>query len=146
MVIFIYQILEGDALKLIVCLDDKNGMLFNNRRQSRDAIVIKDIEEMTADKDLYIREYSKILFQNNHYKLINSISEIPNNNDCYYFNETEKVSDYKNIIDTIIIYRWNRVYPKGTEFDIPLKSYSLLETKDFKGNSHEKITREIYVQ
>jgi hypothetical protein len=25
-----------------------------------------------------------------------------------------------------------------------LSNYKLIETKDFKGNSHEKITREIY--
>ena len=32
-------------MRLIVCLDDKNGMAFNHRRQSRDRIVTEKIEE-----------------------------------------------------------------------------------------------------
>lgn len=30
-------------MTVIVCLDNANGMLFNHRRQSRDANVVKDI-------------------------------------------------------------------------------------------------------
>ena len=30
-------------MKIIACLDDNNGLLFNNRRQSRDRVVIEDI-------------------------------------------------------------------------------------------------------
>jgi hypothetical protein len=30
-------------MTLYVCLDDRNGMLFNNRRQSRDGAVLEDI-------------------------------------------------------------------------------------------------------
>ena len=30
-------------MTIIVCLDDKNGLSFNNRRQSRDKILIEDI-------------------------------------------------------------------------------------------------------
>lgn len=33
-------------MRLIVCLDDKNGMAFNHRRQSRDRIVTEKIEEL----------------------------------------------------------------------------------------------------
>ena len=30
-------------MTVIVCLDNANGMMFNHRRQSRDANVVKDI-------------------------------------------------------------------------------------------------------
>ena len=30
-------------MKIIVCLDDNSGMMFNRRRQSRDRVVIDDI-------------------------------------------------------------------------------------------------------
>ena len=46
----------------IVCLDQKNGMYFNERRQSRDRYVIRDIVEMTKDAVLHINSYSKELF------------------------------------------------------------------------------------
>ena len=41
-------------MKIIVCLDDNNGMLFNNRRQSRDKTVVEDIISVyqnSTDKD-----------------------------------------------------------------------------------------------
>ena len=33
-------------MKLIVCLDDKNGMMFNKRRQSRDRVLIENVLEL----------------------------------------------------------------------------------------------------
>ena len=30
-------------MTLIVCIDDKNGLLFNHRRQSRDRVLIEDL-------------------------------------------------------------------------------------------------------
>ena len=36
-------------MKLIVCMDDKNGMAFNHRRQSRDRVLAKRIMELTEN-------------------------------------------------------------------------------------------------
>ena len=73
-------------MNVIVCLDDKNGMLFNKRRQSQDKI------------------------------------------------------------NTLIIYKWNRIYPADLHFDINVNdvSWELIDSEEFNGSSHEKITREIY--
>ena len=49
---------------LIVCLDLNNGMYFNNRRQSRDREVIKDIAFITKNNNLIMTEYSHKLFEN----------------------------------------------------------------------------------
>ena len=40
-------------LRLIVCLDDKNGMAFNHRRQSRDCIVTAKIAELVKGSTLH---------------------------------------------------------------------------------------------
>ncbi len=56
-------------MKLIVCLDDKNGMMFNNRRQSRDKILIENMLELCKDKKLYTSEYSSKLFPENSIQL-----------------------------------------------------------------------------
>ena len=48
-------------LKVIVILDDNLGMLFNNRRQSRDRVLIDDIIKTVKDNKIYIEEYSEIL-------------------------------------------------------------------------------------
>ena len=41
-------------MKMIVCLDDRNGVSFNNRRQSRDRVVIQDILTLTRGHGLYV--------------------------------------------------------------------------------------------
>ena len=50
-------------MKIIVCLDDFGGMLFNFRRQSRDRVLIADVMADIADKKIYILEFSKLLFE-----------------------------------------------------------------------------------
>jgi hypothetical protein len=46
----------------------------------------------------------------------------------------------------MIIYKWNRVYPSDLSLDVyPDKiGLKLHESFDFKGQAHEKITREIW--
>ena len=36
-------------MTIFVCIDDKNGMLFNHRRQSRDEAVLKDMLDVAED-------------------------------------------------------------------------------------------------
>ena len=45
-------------MNVIICLDQNNGMLFNNRRQSMDRIVRKNILEYINGAKLYMDEYS----------------------------------------------------------------------------------------
>ena len=125
-------------MKLIVCLDDNNGMMFNNRRQSRDKILIENVLELCKGEKLYTNEYSAKLFPENAVE----ICENPENGYCFAENFTVDEND----IEEIIVYKWNRVYPADVQFNIDLKKWNLAETFDFAGSSHEKITRERYVR
>lgn len=125
-------------MKLIVCLDDNNGMMFNNRRQSRDKILIENVLELCKGEKLYTNEYSAKLFPENEVE----ICENPENGYCFAENFTVDEND----IEEIIVYKWNRVYPADVQFNIDLKKWNLAETFDFAGSSHEKITRERYVR
>ena len=49
-------------MTVIVCLDNANGMMFNHRRQSRDANVVKDILKTINGASLLIAPYSESLF------------------------------------------------------------------------------------
>lgn len=48
---------------LIACVDDSLGMMFHNRRVSRDKAVIADIVKMCGQSCLHIEEYSRKLFE-----------------------------------------------------------------------------------
>lgn len=128
-------------MKLIVCLDDKNGMLFNKRRQSRDKILIENVLELCKGERLYTNDYSSTLFPENSVVICENMNEIKNG---YIFAENFTVNEEK--IDEVIVYKWNRVYPADTFFNISLDKWNLTETTEFAGSSHEKITREIYVR
>ncbi len=44
----------------IVCLDQKNGMYFNERRQSRDRYVIRDILDQSEMEKLIVYRWDKV--------------------------------------------------------------------------------------
>ena len=50
-------------MNIIVCLDDKNGMMFNKRRQSQDKVLRENIKEIIKDKTLFMNEYSYKLYK-----------------------------------------------------------------------------------
>lgn len=128
-------------MKLIVCLDDNNGMMFNKRRQSRDKVLVENVLELCNDKKLYTNEYSVKLFPENSVEVIEDFSKIE---DGYCFAENFTVNE--EYVEEIIVYKWNRLYPADTYFNIEPEKWNLVETVEIEGSSHEKITRERYVR
>lgn len=49
-------------MKIIVCVDNQNGMMFNHRRQSQDRVLKKRILELTGGKKLWMNAYSQKQF------------------------------------------------------------------------------------
>ena len=51
-------------------------------------------------------------------------------------------------ISELIIYRWNRNYPHDFDFDINIteSNFKIASTDEFRGSSHEKITKEVYLK
>lgn len=125
---------------LIVCIDDNNGMLFNKRRQSRDSELVKRIEAITEGKMLWMKEYSKPLF-NREVKTDECFLDKAGENE-YCFNET--VGDISVLPEKIIIYKWNRKYPSDLKFTFDMSGMKKVSSFEFAGSSHEKITEEIY--
>ena len=120
---------------LIVCLDDSNGMMFNNRRQSKDCEIRKNMLSMIGESKLWMSEYSKGQFEEE-FNYCDDINEAD-----YVF--VENFKDISSVdFEKIIVYRWNRKYPSDMVFD--LKNRQLVSSEEFKGNSHDKITKEVY--
>lgn len=134
-------------MKIIICLDQNNGISFNNRRQSQDKKVIMDVKEILGDKELLVSEYSVSLFTSFDIpiKKCSNLLEEANDTD-YVFVESIDVNQYTENINELIIYRWNRSYPFDTTFNIDLSEFSLVSQTDFIGSSHKRITKEIYVK
>ena len=131
-------------MKIISCVDDDYGMMFNNRRQSRDSKVIEHVLKTVNDKKIWMNNYSKQLFEGqNNIVIDEEFLEKAEEND-YCFVENVEISNEKYKIDEIILYFWNRKYPADKKFNISLEEYVLENEEDFEGSSHEKITQRIY--
>ena len=130
---------------LIVCLDDKGGMMFNNRRQSSDKVVISKIAEITQGSKLWLNNYSQSLFDQAHLPLAvddDFLQKAGGGEFC--FAENADIAQYTLKIEKIYLFRWNRHYPADIYFPVDLIDYKLIARSDFLGNSHEKITLEVY--
>lgn len=131
-------------MRLIICVDDNDGLMFNKRRQSRDKAVISDILKLTEGKKLYINEYSAALFDDKAAVIVeNDFMDVAESDD-FCFAENVLLSDYSDRIDEVTVYHWNRVYPTDFKADVDYRKMTLIESVDFEGNSHPKITREVY--
>ena len=130
---------------VIVCLDERGGMMFNNRRQSRDKTVIDRIIEIVQDSKLWLNSYSKSLFDQ-----VTISLEVDDDllqkagNGEYCLVENTDLTPHTPKIEKIYIFRWNRHYPADYYFPLGLAEYRMIAQSEFMGNSHEKITLEVY--
>lgn len=133
-------------MKVVICLDDNRGMLFNNRRQSRDRTVIDDI--LSSSKPLYISDFSAKLFdgRENVITVKSALRDCPEDGRCFV--ENENPTEYLEKVSELVIYHWNRSYPYDTVFspDPKCEGFTLSSKRDFAGFSHEKITKEVWVK
>ena len=135
-------IIKGDFMKIILCLDDNNGMLFNNRRQSRDRVLVEDIINNLQGEKLNIFEFSKALFEDFSDKIC--IAEKLEKGKLYFV-ENLDLEPFSKDITEIIVYKWNRIYPADfyCKIDFGFRFFVAEET-ELSGNSHEKITKIIW--
>lgn len=124
-------------MKVFICLDDKNGMMFNKRRQSKDRVVIEKVKEIVGEKPLYVSEYTHGLFEEA------TICKNFENFDGYAFIE-DPIHIIANEIEVLYIFKWNRHYPSDRKFNLNMKDFDLESVENFVGYSHENITLEIY--
>jgi hypothetical protein len=131
---------------LTLCADDGMGMLFNHRRQSQDRLLRERLLERSSNSLLWMSQYSGKQFAS---------IEAPNlrvqedflaqaGEGDYCFVEDGDYLPYEDKIESILLYRWNRRYPADRTFSFPEGDWKLVESQDFAGSSHEKITEEVY--
>lgn len=130
-------------MTVFVCVDDRNGMVFNNRRQSRDSAVIKKIIEMVGSCRLLMNKYSSKLFKGVNVTVLEDYMDTAQSND-FCFVEDPKFVDYSDKITKIVIFKWNKSYPYDGKMELDLARMTKTETFDFVGTSHDRITCEVW--
>ena len=139
---------------VLAAVDDNNGMMFNKRRQSQDRVLRDYILNLTRESRLWMNDYTGKQFNNNNNN--NQDARIEIDNDFmekaepgeYCWIENISVKAFENKIEQVILFKWNRKYPGDFFFDLNLLNpvWKLSASEDFPGNSHEKITKEVYIR
>ena len=130
-------------MKLIVCLDNQNGMLFHHRRQSSDMAVCRRMLELAGDCSLFMNSFSGYLFADfsGNIQIRDDFLEIAGPDD-FCFLENMDIVPYLDRVTKVYVFRWNRDYPADMRFPAPLVNGCVIA--EFAGNSHERITLEVY--
>ena len=132
---------------LIVCIDDNGGMLFNGRRLSRDAVLCRQILQISAESTLWMNHYSRVLFPDEYDNISVDDSFLQQaGNGEYCFVENQDIMPYLSKVEKIVIFRWNRKYPSDLKFPLHLLAGEWKKTTaiSFPGKSHDEITQEVY--
>ncbi len=135
-------------MNLIVCVDDKNGMAFNRRRQSQDREVRKRICEISRNSILRMSYYSKSQFTEANVNIIAGDDFLfKAERDDFCFVELSDPRSFEDKIRKIILFKWNRLYPADVFFSIELKKsgWKRVDMREFRGYSHDHITEEVYL-
>lgn len=129
---------------IAIALDDGLGMTFNKRRQSRDRVLFQDL--LNSTKKLWINDYTAKIFPPEEKVSVSEdfLSLAEKEDVCFV--ENIDVSKLIDDADGVIIYRWNRSYPRDMTFKGNLGQFRLIEEREFEGYSHEKITKEVYIR
>lgn len=133
-------------MQVIVCLEDRGGMLFNGRRVSRDKTVIQKVIELSEGKRLWIHPFSIKLFGDELPEGIcvdeNFLKLAEKGEFCFV--ENQALQEVEERIEDVIVFWWNRKYPFDFKLDLDLDKLDKMTEEEFAGFSHEKITMTKY--
>lgn len=127
---------------VITIIEDRGGMMFNHRRLSQDRVLTEKIKNLVGNHTLWIDAYSATIFPEGHVDedFLQKAGE-----DDFCFVEDRSLIPYKDRINTLYLFSWNRRYPADLFFDLPLAEYEMISQENFPGYSHDKITLQKYV-
>ena len=133
-------------MKMIVCIDDRGGMLFNGRRLSSDKAVTARILQMCAGNRLWVNSYTQRLFTDDGAVCCSDQPAQMAKAGEYCFGENWDVTEWIPKAEELILFWWNRAYPADLYFPIAVlqSGWQQIYREEFPGNSHTCITMEVY--
>ncbi len=131
-------------MKIFIAIDDKNGMMFNRRRQSQDAVLREYILQVCGGDRLFMSEYSFKQFKDcENASIVAGDNFLSSAKGEFCFVESDDISPYIESVSEVYLCKWNRHYPSDLKFTAKLAGvFKIVSTTDIVGKSHEKITIE----
>ena len=136
-------------MTVFVCTDSRGGILFCNRRVSRDIKIIEDIVRYIDDGILYVSDFSEDLFEESDASVISVPDPLAvAGSNAFVFIENTLIAPYADKIDRLVTYNFGEAYPydKRLDFDPKSLGFTLRSRRTFVGNSHDNVTREDYIK
>ena len=131
-------------MKIVICLDEQNGYMFNNRRQSMDKKLRQRLISLLDGKPLWMSEYTKKQFdEEGNYVVDNDYENKAAETDfCFIEDKGFSLED----CNEVWIFRWKRKYPYDKKFEVDLSKEGFVKenVQKFEGSSHDEIKFEIY--
>lgn len=131
-------------MNIIVCIDKNGGMSFCGKRLSQDRVLREKILEISSGSRLLMSSYSAKQFESIDGIVIddNFLNNAGQGDYCFV-EDKEIIAEN---VESFYVFNWNRKYPADLFFDVDLKAegFKKIKKEDFQGNSHDKITLEIY--
>ena len=136
-------------MRLIICTDNRGGMMFFGKRPARDRYAIDDIIKDAEGKRLLIAPYSEKLFaeQGGKYTVSSDPLGDAGEGDLVFI-EDRSAKNYLEKIDSIVVYSWDLSYPFDKRFDIDPKKegFHLVCEKEFAGHAHDTVKKTVYAR
>ena len=127
---------------LLVCTENRGGMLFFGKRLSRDRTLTAHVLSLTGDAPLHVTPYSAALFEGAENLVISDNPAEKAGKGEYYFAENAPLPSEG--VERIHRFLWNRDYPADRFFDPNAYGAVRVGTKELSGFSHDVITDEIW--
>ncbi len=136
-------------MTIIICIDERLGISFGGKRQSKDRVLTRDIVSVARGHRLLIGEYSVSIFkeadisfdENNIF--VSDRPEKDAKSEDFLFLERGFYEDIILSASSLIIYSWGRHYPSDVQLkrDCIDDHFELFEEYNFEGKSHKNLTR-----
>lgn len=128
-------------MRLIVIIDENNGLSFNNRRQTQDSFLIKHMIEIAERESsiIWIKDRSKDLFEGYSNVQILDVDcfSIPAGD--FIFLEDGDANEVAMASDVIYLYQWDKTYPSDEVFVFTnqlLNAFDVVESEEIEGEYH----------
>lgn len=131
-------------MNIIICIDKNGGMMFGGRRQSQDSVLRGKVLELSSGTRLLMNSYSAKQFGETDRIIVDEDFLNKAGQGEFCFVEDKEITT--DNVETFYIFNWNRKYPGDLFFSVDLKAegFKKIKKEEFQGNSHDKITLEIY--